>query len=439
MLPDTERTPEAKRTPARVSSRAGRTAHPLTAAEIKRAAHSGRTYQRRGDGPPLPAKEVLWDSTMRGLGLRLLPDRKVWIIRYAVDGRERLAKLGDYPALSLDRARELARVALGKAQEGKDPRPRRARGERLRDFLPLFLERSARGVKRSTLASYEKLGEVVAESLGGLQVATIGPRDVLAAFRAWTEKRGPVRANQALGLLRRALHRAQREGLRPADAPDPCAMVDRNRERRRGREITGAELARVGEALDKLAAERPQLRAAVQVLHLLALTGARKGEIARLTWGEVDLSAGLLRLADTKSGAQSRAMPAAAAAILAAIRGECPDPDPAAPVFPAATYDLVGYTWRLARKMAGCPDLRVHDLRHAVVTRGLASGLSAVTVGRMVGHRSVASTLRYEHVASAGDPIRQAADRVADEIGAAMRGQPAAEVVPLSRSDSGSQ
>lgn len=429
------------RTPGPVSSRPRRGAHPLTAAEVAAARHSGKTYPRRGDGPPLPAKEVLWDATCRGLGLRLLPDRKVWILRYLIEGRERLVKLGAYPAVPLPRARHLALIELGRAAEGKDPRPRRVAGERLRAYLPHYLERVAHSVKRSTLEKYRQHAEIVAGSaLGSVDVAKIGAQEVRREFRRWTADRGPVAANHCLGLLRRALQEAQREGLRSDEAPDPTARIERNRERRRGREITAEEMGRIGAALERIEAERPALLAAVHVLRLLAVTGARKGEIARLAWEEVDLAGGVLRLRDTKAGPQTRSLPTSAREILAALAAELPDEAARrGPVFPSATYDLTGYTWRLARKMAGCPDLRVHDLRHSLVTRGFAAGLSAVLVGRLVGHRSVASTLRYEHVGPATEPIRQAADLLGGGVAAELARQPEAPVVPLSRSDSGSR
>ena len=58
---------------------------------------------------------------------------------------------------------------------------------------------------------------------------------------------------------------------------------------------------------------------------------------------------------------------------------------------------------RLTEK-AGCPQVRFHDLRHAVATTLLAEGTDVATVAMRLGHASPVTTMRvYAHVLEAHD------------------------------------
>ena len=57
--------------------------------------------------------------------------------------------------------------------------------------------------------------------------------------------------------------------------------------------------------------------------------------------------------------------------------------------------------WRALREEAGLQDLRLHDLRHSYASFALRQGETVLTIGRLLGHRDPASTLRYTHFADA--------------------------------------
>jgi integrase len=73
--------------------------------------------------------------------------------------------------------------------------------------------------------------------------------------------------------------------------------------------------------------------------------------------------------------------------------------------------NTVGYWWRKARKAAGVPGVRLHDLRHFYASGLIAAGCDVVTVQRALGHSSATTTLNtYSHLwPSAEDRTRQAA------------------------------
>jgi site-specific recombinase XerC len=47
---------------------------------------------------------------------------------------------------------------------------------------------------------------------------------------------------------------------------------------------------------------------------------------------------------------------------------------------------------------AGLKDLRLHDLRHAFASRLAMSGVDILTLKELLGHRTLATTLRYSHL-----------------------------------------
>ena len=54
--------------------------------------------------------------------------------------------------------------------------------------------------------------------------------------------------------------------------------------------------------------------------------------------------------------------------------------------------------WRIVRMKAGLPDVRLHDLRHSYASFALRQGETVLTIGRLLGHRDPATTLRYTHI-----------------------------------------
>jgi len=77
--------------------------------------------------------------------------------------------------------------------------------------------------------------------------------------------------------------------------------------------LSEAEVARLGDTLATMEAERALSATAASAVRLLMLTGCRKSEIVSLRWEWLDLERGYLRLPDGKTGA--RLVPLAASAM----------------------------------------------------------------------------------------------------------------------------
>lgn len=56
------------------------------------------------------------------------------------------------------------------------------------------------------------------------------------------------------------------------------------------------------------------------------------------------------------------------------------------------------YSWHTARKQAGLPELRVHDLRHSFASFLVNAGRSLYEVQELLGHADIRTTSRYAHL-----------------------------------------
>jgi integrase len=185
------------------------------------------------------------------------------------------------------------------------------------------------------------------------------------------------------------------------------------------------------------------------MLHVAATTGARRGELCGLRWGDIDVEAGELLIErsvvtgedgrlvvkSTKTHAARRiALDAGTVAVLVAHRGRMEERARLAfdgtdlkfegrDLLSLRSFvwsdDLDGKTpWRpdrvtqAFRKLCareGVAGVRLHDLRHFAATELIAAGVDAVTVGGRLGHANSAVTLSvYSHFVRAAD--RKAAD-----------------------------
>ena len=77
------------------------------------------------------------------------------------------------------------------------------------------------------------------------------------------------------------------------------------------------------------------------------------------------------------------------------------------------------YWYYPARKAAGRPDLRFHDLRHTGATLYAQAGATLKELMARLGHTTPTMAMRYQHVAEGRD--RVIADRMSELAGQAAR------------------
>lgn len=126
---------------------------------------------------------------------------------------------------------------------------------------------------------------------------------------------------------------------------------------------------------------------------LLAVeTAARRGELCKLQWHDVDLAGRVAVLRDTKNGS-TRVIPLSSRAI--EILSALTRSDGAVFTLKVRSFTTM---WRAACARAGVKNLRLHDLRHEGVSRLFERGLNTVEVASVSGHQTLQMLKRYAHV-----------------------------------------
>ncbi|HYV18371.1 MAG TPA: site-specific integrase [Verrucomicrobiae bacterium] len=124
-------------------------------------------------------------------------------------------------------------------------------------------------------------------------------------------------------------------------------------------------------------------------------TGLRRGEILSLRWTDVDLRNRLIYVRESKNG-EAREVPLNAS-VRSTLRS-LPRQIGSERVF-AITH--VQKSFARACKAAGIEDFTFHDLRHTFASHLVMSGVDLNTVRDLLGHKSLAMTLRYAHLSPA--------------------------------------
>ena len=253
---------------------------------------------------PGPGRKEIADRHLPGLYLVVQPSgRRSWAVRYRHQGRPRKHTLGSYPALDLKTARSLAGQALRAVAEGRDPGREKieARTE-IPDTVEVvarqFVDSHCRRLNRPrTLESTEQLlRQHVLPRWGQRLARDITRRDVLELTDGIIDSGRPVAANRALAVVRTLFNWACDRDILPAS---PCVGVrPPTPETARDRVLSDAELALLWSAATRLGGPFATL------VQLLALTGQRRSEVARMEWAEIDLANSLWTLpaARCKSG-----------------------------------------------------------------------------------------------------------------------------------------
>lgn len=298
-------------------------------------------------------------------------------------------------------------------------------------------------VKPTTLRAYRSaIRHHIIPHLGGVQLGKLTGQMLVRLYQQLLES-GKVRTDEGLApatvvgihaLLHKSLSDAIDAGLIPRNPAD-SAKPPRTRAQPNGlRYWTPAELKAFLELI-----EGHRFQAA---LHLLAMTGARRGEIAGLRWVDVDLDGARITIRQTLNVVDGEIYVSSPKS----SKGRTIDLD-------RHTVDVLrqhlaqqqargesylnrdsgdGYVFRRRdgsridpRQLSAAfrsvadqsdlPRIRLHDLRHTHASIAVKAGVSIGVVSERLGHADPAFTLaRYSHVLPGMN--REAADRIARAV-----------------------
>lgn len=380
---------------------------------------------------PEAERYVLWDSMLKGFGLRVeVSGTKTFLVRYRIAGRKRFVAIGRFGRLTPEQARGLAQETLASVRRGHDPADARRKDKAALSVAELaarFLAEHV-GAKRkpSTAVHYRSLIECYLLPKHGSRKAYDFARADLARLHLSLQDR-PYKANRLLAVVASMYSFGERNGLVP-EGCNPATRIERFPESRRERFLSTEELARLGEAFRQFESDG-RFGTGIAALRLLLFTGARRGEILRLRWEHVDLERGMLLLPDSKTGRKAITLNAPALAVLQSMERAGPFVVAGAnPDFPRADRKK---PWAAVTEAASLLGLRVHDLRHSFASVGAGARLGLPIVGKLLGYTQAATTQRYAHLDA--DPIRRAADAIGATLAAALDGRTGGSVTPLRR------
>jgi integrase len=387
---------------------------------------------------PGPARQEIPDSFLPGLYLIQQPSgAKGWAVRYRHQGTPRKLTLGSYPALGLKDARELAAKALRSVAEGRDPGrekilARAAKADSVDRIVEEFFERHVRRSNRPRTAQETErlLRQHVLPRWRGRMVDEITRRDVLDVLDRVVDGGAPIAANRVLAAVRKFLNWCV---ARDILATSPCAGVKPpSAERARDRVLSDDELRLVWAAAEKLGGTFGPL------VKLLALTGQRRDEVARMGWEEVDIVNRVWTLpAERTKNNKPHEVPLSEAAL--AVLQRVPRITESPFIFttnggasPASGYSK-GKRRLDALLPADMPAWRLHDLRRTSASGLARLGVNLPVIEKVLNHASgsFAGIVGVYQRHSFADEKRAALETWGNFVTALVEGKPASKVVRL--------
>ncbi len=137
-------------------------------------------------------------------------------------------------------------------------------------------------------------------------------------------------------------------------------------------------------------------------------TGLRRGELLSLTWANVDLKGATLTVEGARAkNKQTRHVPLNAEALDVLKRWRAQNPEGERVIGITSGFKTA---WAALLERAGITAFRWHDLRHHFASRLAQAGVPLNTIRELLGHGSLAMTLRYAHLAP--DQKREAVARL---------------------------
>jgi len=360
---------------------------------------------------PTDRIQTFTDTKTRGLTLIVTPKGvKTFYLTRKFEGRVERSRLGRFPDYALSRARTRAGQLNALYDGGINPQEekRRRQAESSLDaFFEIYFEDHCRIHNRRPDYARYTYERYLSPALGRKKLSTIRREDVAQLHRELGRSGRQRTANKAQALLRAILNKAIAwEYLR---GENPAQYVQRFREVSRDRFMSAEEVIRFHEALSHEANET--LR---DFFLMLLYTGARKSEMLRMRWRELDFERELWRIPDTKTGEPRRVVLAGPALVIlrrreasrsAAIEWVFPGKRPGRPLNDPKR------AWERILDRAGIEDLRIHDLRRTHGSWMLEGGADLMVIGKALGHKDLGSTQVYARLND--DPVRKHVERTA--------------------------
>ena len=349
------------------------------------------------------SKTDYYDNSITGFILEVrATGGKTYSLRYRDRyGKQRQCKIGDARSITFEKARQAAEKLRSKVVLGENPsddkralRQVPTLAEFIRDkYIPhIHLHR------RNYQSTISFLNTHILPRFGALHLDRITSTMISEAHQGMRSKGYALAMANKLPILFKIMFNLAKKMRVQGSASNPANEVTLFQlNNAKERYLSSEETVRLHEALAQ--SENTQLK---HIVALLLMLGCRKRELLDAKWEHFDMERCNWRIPMSKSG-KVRNIPISAKAmeVLKGLRrwNGCPY------VLPNPTtlkpYGNLFCAWDTARKRAGLPDVRMHDLRHSFASNMVNAGQSIYVVGKLLGHSQVKTTQRYAHLSDA--------------------------------------
>lgn len=384
--------------------------------------------------PPDKKQAFMWDVTAPGLGLRATPAGKpAYVFQSVYQGKDLRITIGSPAAWSIPDAQAKARELQRLIDEGKDPRELKrealaAHAEKLAaavaklradkaaaltvgEVWPLYMANGRPKRKDAWKPRYRADLEAMAAPGGekkkrGQGLTRSGPLYPLLALplagvnedtlKSWYDREAVAGKHQAAralmmfrGFLRWCAARPEYRSLTDRDAGKAAAIVESlPSNTRRTDALEAAQVPGWWAGVEQLSN-----RTASVYLRALLLTGARREELAALTWANVDFQWRKLTIADKVDTTRTIPLGPYVAQMLATL-----------PKVGPFVFASTGKAGRItdtrashakALQSAAIEGLTIHGLRRSFSLLGEAAGAPAGAIAQVMGHKPSATAEGY--------------------------------------------
>ncbi|WP_028945534.1 tyrosine-type recombinase/integrase [Pseudomonas vranovensis] len=430
--------------------------------------------------PPQGKRKTVYDSQCQKLALRTTAaGAKTFYVVKRTGAAMTWLKLGSFPEMTVEQARNEAAKVLGEFASGANPaEARRAIREQMTfgDIFASYLidkkKRDGTTLTAKTRTNYSDVLRLYLDKITGKKLAEIS-RDDLKAIHAKASKKSHAQADRAVRIVSAVFNFAGDLGL--FDGINPAARIQKNPAVERDRFVQRVELPHLFDAI---------ATSAIGDFFLLSLlTGARRSNVQEMAWHDIDQEAGIWRIGMTKNGTPQNVTLSPEALATLKARKQAANGSPF--VFPGTgkTGHLVepktswatilnrATTCRLlevldemgqltdanrqqavdllahapAHALEHCrsiaealkisplaydmTDIRIHDLRRTLGSWQAKTGASLVIIGKSLNHKTTQSTRIYARLDD--DPVRQSVNTATSAMMAAGGQKKSAEVLNL--------
>ena len=326
----------------------------------------------------------------------------IWWIRYTNEQGKRVAsKVGTFSAAVRVYDHRTTAIRLGILLPNS-PRRGAKFSELVADAIKFSEKhhRASKDFKQRAELALEEFGDRVAESITTAELQAWV--DEMAEEREWT--------GGTQNRFKSTLSTVFREGMRAAKVTvNPARLIRRAKESLgRVRFLSYEEEAKLRKAIAATLPGRikDEGESAFAQLDVALHTGMRKSEQFTATWEQVDLERGFIYLSMTKNGTDRFVtLNSAALAVLRRLQERHKELGLplTSTLFHSKRDGLIKNPrkwFATALEQAKIKGVTWHTLRHTFASRLVMAGVDLKTVQELMGHKTIAMTARYAHLAS---------------------------------------